>query len=1106
MGFALPSRRAASPLRLLAMAIPLALVLVSSGCNEPCNGECPEGTICDTDLLACVPAGGSTSCESDADCTSALAPLCETELKRCVECRVGSDCQTGRCDETTRICLPAGCRRPEDCAGQEGKPYCSSDGSCVECRATPDCPSLDGKRRVCDLGLRICVESICRSDAECARDPSGGRACDVGTGTCVQCTSDAHCDGDRCRLATNRCVKCLSDDDCDPSQGQSCVAPGYTCQVTGCASDDHCPSLSRCDLEARTCRHCLDGSDCFLGGDCDGGSCASKASCDDASDCLWPEVCDEGRCVACITDGDCRDGRTCDDGTCREPEVCTRSTECDPGRRCIGEACADVSCPLDIYEPNDTPGRAYPINPGRVTAVLCPNELDHYVLRVPDGSGLEVTLRHDPVLPSPTLELVALGDEGPQVMVTGSGWTAGSRRAVIETFSSNVEAVLIRVSGAEASTVTYSLDTKVVPGGTCANDEREPDGTPSQATQVAPGVFDGVLCWSEQDWFVVEAEAGLRPVVHLVVNGSPEEEAVTLGIHRVEEGELEQEVLAQLRKVPPVGESWVGVASLASDVVAPEEGARYWIAVKNQTEEKFTYELRIDLRPRPPDNDRCEQPPLLPHNATAQGTLIGASDQGDSGCAPNGSADAFWTLELAEPSAVRLSAVSTVDTAISLRSACDGVELGCASTTVPSDALSFQGLPAGTYVVMIEASGVAQAEYSLLTEVSPAPPPPTGADCTSSEALVFVEGEAQVSGQLALASDSLASCGSAGTDAVYALTLAEARRVEIELDAFDGASLSLVEAERCGEAGECVVVQSGSARLERLALDAGDYRIVVDGGSPRAGAFTLRVKLADPVFPPDNDTCEDAIELVDEASGDTRAATDAFHAGCGSSAGGGRDVVYRFTVTEGEEAIRLSLDASFDATLTVVQAPCESGEVVACADGFDPVLDFAALPAGEYFVWVDAFSEDAGPFTLHLVRAPAEPPPANDRCVDATDVAVSGTVEIAGSTRRATNDSEPAACTGHALSGPDVAYAIEVPAGAILEAELLPDGFDGALYLLDACGATACLIGADDSFLEGGAESLTLTNESGESVTWIVVVDSWHEGAKGTFTLRLTVE
>jgi len=1107
-------------------ALAAAVLAASCGTGTLCNGECEPGFVCDETRLACVPddgrfdAGtpdGGAGCIDDTGCTLASTPRCLVTSGTCVACLVNTDCGGARCNPATNICETAECTRTSDCADVPERPFCSAAGACVQCRVDDDCPTLEGMPRACDAALSAaCVEDPCSEDADCVGE--AGPSCDAASGRCVVCANDDDCPSGRCLVSADRCVECLENPDCDTSLGESCDLATNTCVLTGCASDAQCVGPELCDTGARDCVNCLTTDDCAFGGTCSADRCVDPATCTVDSDCTFGRFCTSTGCAACRTSADCSGQKTCTDGACVEPATCTTAADCRAGRTCQNGTCT-ASCTVDAFEPNDGAGDARPLDSGVLNAFLCPNETDHFALEVPSGSGVEASLTHAANL-APRVELVGVSGGAAQVIATGAPAGTGVTRVLVETAPAGAETVLVRIASTGLAG-TYELTTRVS-GAICENDGAEPDDSNLQARPAGRGTFEGVICPNDQDWFQVDVEEGQRLSVTAATNG-------TRGTSTIEIYTLVNSTLARDAN---------GFDSATASGVASAGGQRYWVVLRNQTSRKLTYTcpavcasdpsgdpacatcgLRITVKP---PNDACTLPRALPLNATSSGTTNGASDgtNGDLAAASCGGAgnDVFWRFDLAQPATVRLELQSNFDAVLALTGSCAGAEFGCAAGD-GAEVLSFDGLPAGSYVVRVDSRG-GSGTYTLGLTASPAAAAPVNESCDVVRAIDPVAAAVDVSGNLALGKDDVIPvCGASGNDAVYAFTLQTARRLRATLTAFDGAGLSLVPASDCGlSAGTCAravratATAPWAASLDVPAVAAGDWVLVVDGGSNRAGLFSLHVETLEAIFPPANDACAGVLPLTSAApvTGDTRGGLDDRAPACGASGGAARDVVYRYTVAS-EQLVTFALDAAFDATVQVTADTCEAGPVLACDDGRAARLTFPALAPGDYYVWVDGYRDAAGTYALAVTESPAPPLPANDQCAAPTPV-VPDSGPVTSHTGRAGGDLAPADCrptpTGRplTLAGRDVVYSVTVPAGRQLRATVTPVGYDAALYLLATCAETTCVAASDGSFVAGAAETVVARNTGASDVTWLLVVDSYADAAWGAFSLDVRLD
>jgi hypothetical protein len=175
---------------------------------------------------------------------------------------------------------------------------------------------------------------------------------------------------------------------------------------------------------------------------------------------------------------------------------------------------------------------------------------------------------------------------------------------------------------------------------------------------------------------------------------------------------------------------------------------------------------------------------------------------------------------------------------------------------------------------------------------------------------------------------------------------------------------------------------------------------------------------------PPNDRCPTALPispLGQTLTGNTLGAADDEAASCVGGSGG-RDVVFRFQLTQPMNLVADTVGSSFDTVLSIWTGCTVSGLTteLLCNDDFEGVtsrLDLPGIPAGFYYILLDGFdASQAGDFALNF--GPATEPP-NNRCDDAAPLTV-GT-SVYGSTLGATH-SESLLIPGLPSDGADVFY------------------------------------------------------------------------------------
>lgn len=160
----------------------------------------------------------------------------------------------------------------------------------------------------------------------------------------------------------------------------------------------------------------------------------------------WFQICIWGFCVddewnlefpRCTDSADCPGFATCDDGGLCVPRDCDWTEEdCSGGQYCGEGLCRTPRCPLDAYEPDDTPQSAHALVAGAPPQLrsLC---LDADWLTVDTAAGEAYRLRFDaqigqrvvvgdgPTLADPsTVEFVAAADGPLRVQLDRGSWPA----------------------------------------------------------------------------------------------------------------------------------------------------------------------------------------------------------------------------------------------------------------------------------------------------------------------------------------------------------------------------------------------------------------------------------------------------------------------------------------------------------------------------------------------------------------------------------------------------------------------------------------------------------------------------------------------------------
>ncbi|MBN1770431.1 MAG: hypothetical protein JXB32_04150 [Deltaproteobacteria bacterium] len=290
-----------------------------------------------------------------------------------------------------------------------------------------------------------------------------------------------------------------------------------------------------------------------------------------------------------------------------------------------------------------------------------------------------------------------------------------------------------------------------------------------------------------------------------------------------------------------------------------------------------------------------------------------------------------------------------------------------------------------------------------------------------------------------------------------------------------------------------------------------EFECVAGAERPCAEATCAGVQVCDPVGctwrpcdfgpPPPHDSCTGALELAasGEYAGTTCGATDDHMPPAGCAGGGGRDVWYRFVLTERETVYADTADGNtWDSVLQLRWGECGGGlPPVVCADDQCPLVSggrrsqlLEALDPGTYYLVVDGSAADeAGPFTLRFQHAACGSP-----------TALSGNGNFDGTTT-GREDRWAGSCGGEA--SPDVFYAFGLCEPRTVTASTCTPmpGFDSVLAFLGSGCSVADELACNDDDPEcghgSGRSTVTATLPAGLN---FLVVDG-RRSAGGAYRL-----
>ncbi len=279
-------------------------------------------------------------------------------------------------------------------------------------------------------------------------------------------------------------------------------------------------------------------------------------------------------------------------------------------------------------------------------------------------------------------------------------------------------------------------------------------------------------------------------------------------------------------------------------------------------------------------------------------------------------------------------------------------------------------------------------------------------------------------------------------------------------------------------------------------------------------------KCVAPGEPPANDDCAGAIDLAffdDERTVefDTTEATDSTTPSCGDALSGGRDVVFKFELTE-PAALEATLSAQGADAWPVLslrkgeEGCAEPSATIACAQNSastrtNPLtLRAPSLEPGLWYLWVDGHAAaNFGVAELALKKSDLQRP-ANDKCADAEpiELEIGDSYSAAGFTVGASNDliGDSGALEGDVLYELTLLSKASVRVTAQAITGLGHDDFQPMIVLKKSCSRSAETL-AESASNTSGAPAQAGHRELSPGTYYIVV--SGHAHTTGHFTLTV---
>lgn len=411
----------------------------------------------------------------------------------------------------------------------------------------------------------------------------------------------------------------------------------------------------------------------------------------------------------------------------------------------------------------------------------------------------------------------------------------------------------------------------------------------------------------------------------------------------------------------------------------PAKEAAYPLYVTTGKPSAVTLDVAFLPAEPKPLNETCGlAEPLVP-GVPVKAQIIDAAKDLGSAC-ETALGDLVFSFELTQPSNVDVFAAS-VDgdgkPVLSLR------QPGCA---LPEDELAcqaaetahvfWQSLLPGTYHVGLSATAPTTALVTLEVSLPTSPAPD---DMCGTAPPIAPNTTLDVS--LAGHQDDTSVCLPGMVDAAYELTLSEASDVLLveRISKGDSGAISLSKP-GCLDASDKLVCETDSTspiRAAKHAVPAGSYRVVAESAQGQPVQVTAFVRKAvAPTLVVFADSCADAFEIPETGGffqGTTANANAHYNAGCdqgGLDEGGAPEQVLKLVLSAPKRVVLDMAGSGYSTLLDVRKGPsCPGVEVVqGCAVGYNPPRSFLDLDleAGVYFLQIDGFAMEAGPWLLDV--------------------------------------------------------------------------------------------------------------------------------------------
>jgi hypothetical protein len=239
-----------------------------------------------------------------------------------------------------------------------------------------------------------------------------------------------------------------------------------------------------------------------------------------------------------------------------------------------------------------------------------------------------------------------------------------------------------------------------------------------------------------------------------------------------------------------------------------------------------------------------------------------------------------------------------------------------------------------------------------------------------------------------------------------------------------------------------------------IEVDTGtSYLIRIAGYNHRTGDYILTI---DFVLPPENDDCENAIEVMVGFPylGSTIGASGNNTSGCRDT--DNLDVWHIFTPNQSGTTTISLIGSSFDTTLAIYDK-CSGTELTCNDDAWEAqsVITMQVVAGNSYLLRIAGYNHQTGDYILNIYF-----PPVNDDCTDAIEVYTG--IPYYGSTNGATGETT-SSC--YDTDTRDVWHVFTPTQSGLVSFSLLDSCFNTTLAIYDGCNGTelACSDNANNS-------------------------------------------